>query len=201
MVSDWSSDVCSSDLFTGQFNKLYLGFRDQPWFIEQRDRDMATATRHGFANVPALKKGVASRLRDFVEKGGFVFAMCGATETIELAMAAQGVDIASAFTDGTPMDADADAKMDWTKSFAFQGVHLEMNPGVNAMSDIDGHQVNVPSRRQSLNTFTLFNFSAKFDPVATMLVQNHRNVIPDFYGVTTSFTKARSIFSVLMGRR
>jgi hypothetical protein len=199
----WDDEVLGGDLakydwihlfhedFTGQFNKLYLGFRDQPWFIEQRDSDMATATRHGFANVPALKKGVASRLRDFVEKGGFVFAMCGATETIELAMAAQGVDIASAFTDGTPMDADADAKMDWTKSFAFQGVHLEMNPGVNAMSDIDGHQVNVPSRRQSLNTFTLFNFSAKFDPVATMLVQNHRNVIPDFYGVTTSFTKAR----------
>ena len=116
--------------------------------------------------------------------------MCS-SDLIELAMVAQGVDIASAFTDGTPMDADADAKMDWTKSFAFQGVHLEMNPGVNAMSDIDGHQVNVPSRRQSLNTFTLFNFSAKFDPVATMLVQNHRNVIPDFYGVTTSFTKAR----------
>ena len=141
--------------------------------------------------MPALKKAVASRLRDFVDKGGFIFAMCGATETLELALAAANVDIAAAFTDGTPMDADADAKMDWTRTFAFQGVRLEMNPGVNAMSDIDGHQVNVASRRQSLNTFTLFNFSAKFDPVATMLVQNHRNVVPDFYGVTTSFTKAR----------
>lgn len=199
----WDDDVLGVDLakydwihlfhedFTGQFNKLYLGFRDQPWFIEQRDRDMATALKHNYPNVPALKKAVAGRLRDFVDKGGFIFAMCGATETLELALAAANVDIASAFTDGTPMDGDADAKMDWSRTFAFQGARLEMNPGVNAMSDIDGHQVNVASRRQSLNTFTLFNFSAKFDPVATMLVQNHRNVIPDFYGVTTSFTKAR----------
>jgi hypothetical protein len=199
----WDDDVLGQDLakfdwihlfhedFTGQFNKLYLGFRDQPWFIEQRERDMSAALKHGFANVPELKKGVASRLRDFVDRGGFIFAMCGATETIELALAAQGVDIAAAFTDGTPMDPDADAKMAWTRSFAFQGARLETNPGVNAMSDIDGHQVNVPSRRQSLSTFTLFNFSAKFDPVATMLVQNHRNVIPDYYGVTTSFTRAR----------
>lgn len=199
----WDDDILGQDLakydwvhlfhedFTGQFNKLYLGFRDQPWFIEQRDRDMATALRHGFPNVPELKKGVAARIRDFVDKGGFIFAMCGATETIELALAAQGVDIAAAFTDGTPMDADADSKMDWARSFAFQGARLEMNPGVNAMSDIDGHQVNVASRRQSLSTFTLFGFSAKFDPVNAMLVQNHRSVIPDFYGVTTSFSAAR----------
>jgi len=199
----WDDDVLGQDMakydwvhlfhedFTGQFNKLYLGFRDAPWFIEQRDRDMATAQRHGYPNVPALKKAVANRLRDFVERGGFVFAMCGATETIELALGAHNVDIAAAFLDGTPMDPDADSKMDWTRTFAFQGVRLEMNPGVNSMSDIDGHQVNVPSRRQSLNTFTLFNFSAKFDPVNTMLVQNHRNVIADYYGVTTSFTRAR----------
>jgi len=199
----WDDDILAQDLskydwihlfhedFTGQFNKLYLGFRDQPWFIEQRDRDMGTAIKHNFPNVPSLKKAVAGRIRTFVDNGGFIFAMCGATETIELALAAQGVDIAAAFSDGTPMDADADAKMDWSKTFAFQGARLEMNPGVNAMSDIDGHQVNVASRRQSLNTFTLFNFSAKFDPVATMLVQNHRNVVPDFYGVTTSFVKAR----------
>ena len=199
----WDDDMLAQDLskydwihlfhedFTGQFNKLYLGFRDQPWFIEQRDRDMGTAIKNNFPNVPSLKKAVAGRIRTFVDNGGFIFAMCGATETIDLALAAQGVDIAAAFSDGTPMDADADAKMDWSKTFAFQGARVEMNPGVNAMSDIDGHQVNVASRRQSLNTFTLFNFSAKFDPVATMLVQNHRNVIPDFYGVTTSFVRAR----------
>ena len=198
----WDDEVLKSDLtkfdwihlhhedFTGQLNKLYLGFRDAPWFIEQRDRDLTTAQHNGFASVPLLKKAVAARLRDFVEKGGFLFAMCGATETLELAMAAQNVDIAGSFSDGTPMDPDADAKLDWVHTFGFQGVHLEMAPGVNAMSDIDGHQVNVPARRQPLSHFSLFNFSAKFDPVASMLVQNQRSVIPDFYGVTTSFTKA-----------
>jgi len=198
----WDDEILKSDLskfdwihlhhedFTGQENKLHLGFRDSPWFIEQRDNDLAAAQRNGYADIPALKKAVAGRLRAFVEKGGFLFAMCGATETLELAMAAQNVDIAGPFFDGTPMDPDADAKMDWVHTFAFQGVHLEMSPGVNAMSDIDGHQVNVPTRRQPLGQFTLFNFSAKFDPVASMLVQDHRQVIPDFYGVTTSFSKA-----------
>ena len=198
----WDDEIMKSDLskydwihlhhedFTGQENKLNLGFRDTPWFIEQRDNDLAAAQRNGFSNIPALKKAVAGRLRDFVDKGGFLFAMCGATETLELAMAAQHVDIAGAFFDGTPVDPDADAKMDWQHTFAFQNVHLEMSPSVNAMSDIDGHQVNVPTRRQPLGTFTLFNFSAKFDPVASMLVQNHRQNIPDFYGVTTSFSKS-----------
>ena len=198
----WDDEILKSDLskfdwihlhhedFTGQENKLQMTFRDAPWFIEQRDNDLAAAERNGFANIPALKKAVAARLRDFVEKGGFLFAMCGATETLELAMAAQNVDIAGPFYDGTPMDPDADAKLDWVHTFAFQGAHLEMSPGVNSMSDIDGHQVNVPTRRQPLGQFTLFNFSAKFDPVASMLVQDHRQVIPDFYGVTTSFNKA-----------
>lgn len=198
----WDDDVLKTDLskfdwihlfhedFTGQLNKLYLGFRDAGWFMEERDRDLATAQRNGFANIPALKKAVAWRLHDFVQKGGFIFAMCGATETLELAMAAQNVDIVGPFSDGTPMDPDADAKLDWNNTFAFRGAHLEMSPGVNDMSDIDGHQVNVPARRQALGTFTLFNFSAKFDPVASMLVQDHRNVVADYYGVTTSFNRA-----------
>jgi hypothetical protein len=87
------------------------------------------------------------------------------------------------------MDPEADRKMDWKRTLAFHDAHLEQSPFVNAMSDIDGHQVNVPGRRQPLGTFTLFNFSAKFDPVASMLVQDHRAVVNDFYGVTTSFTK------------
>ena len=198
----WDDEVLKTDLskydwvhlhhedFTGQMNKLYISFRDAPWFLEQRDRDLATAQRNGFNSIPALKKAVAGRLRAFVERGGFLFAMCGATETIEMAMAAQAVDIAGPFSDGTPMDQDADAKMDWAHTFAFQNVHVELSAGVNSMSDIDGHQVNVPARRQPLGAFSLFNFSAKFDPVASMLVQDHRNVIPDFYGVTTSFSKS-----------
>ena len=176
--------------FTGQFNKFYLSYRDAPWFIDLVQKNTAAAKRLGFGNVPALKKDVAEKIRQFVERGGFLFAMCGATETLELAIAGHNVDIAQSFIDGTPMDPDADKKMDWSRTMAFRDAHLEMSPFVNSMSDIDGHQVNVPGRRQPLGTFTLFNFSAKFDPVASMLVQDHRAVINDFFGVTTSFNKA-----------
>ena len=198
----WDEDVMNGDLkkydwlhlfhedFTGQLNKLYLGFRDAPWFVEQRDRNLETAKRLGYASIPALKKAVAERMRQYVEGGGFLFAMCGATETLELAIAAQNADIAAAYADGTPIDEDVDSRMDWKRAMAFKDVHVEQSPFTNSMSDIDGHQVNVPARRQPLGQFTLFAFSAKFDPVATMLVQDHRTVIPDYYGVTTSFNKA-----------
>jgi hypothetical protein len=176
--------------FTGQFNKFYLASRDAPWFIELVQQNTAAAKRLGFPNVSALKKDVAEKIREFVERGGFLFAMCGATETLDLAIAGRNVDIVQPFIDGTPMDPDADRKLDWTKTLAFRDAHLEQSPFLNSMSDIDGHQVNVPGRRQPLGTFTLFNFSAKFDPVASMLVQDHRAVINDFYGVTTSFNKA-----------
>lgn len=175
--------------FTGQLSKFYLSYRNAPWFVEQLQRNQAVATRHGFASIPALKKDVAERIRLFVERGGFLFAMCGATETLELAIAGRGTDIASSFADGTPLADYVDAKMKWARSFAFRDAHVEQSPFVNAMSDIDGHQVNVPGRRQPLGAYTLFGFAAKFDPVSSMLVQNHRTVIPDFYGVTTSFMK------------
>ena len=198
----WDDEVMRGDLsnfdwlhlfhedFTGQLNKFYLVYRGAPWFMEQQSRGLRTAERLGFGDVPALKKAVAENIRAFVERGGFLFAMCGATETLELALAARTVDIASSFADGTPLDPDADARLDWSRTFAFQGGHIEQSPFANAMSDIDGHQVNVASRRQPLGAFTLFAFSARFDPVATMLVQDHRTVMPDFYGVTTSFTRA-----------
>lgn len=175
--------------FTGQLNKFHLGYRDAPWYVDLVQKNTQAARRLGFPHVPALKKGVAERIRAFVDQGGFLFAMCGATETLELAIAGFGVDIAGPFADGTPVDENADARLDWRRAFAFQGAHLEQSPFINSMSDIDGHQVNVPGRRQPLGAFTLFNFSAKFDPVAAMLVQSHRTVITDFYGVTTSFTK------------
>ena len=175
--------------FTGQQNKLYLGYRDAPWFVEQRRTMLAAAARHNLPDVPALRKAVAEQIRRYVEHGGFLFAMCGATESLDLAIAGRGVDFAGVQVDGTPPDPAADARLDWARGFAFRGARLEP-PGVNALSDIDGHQVNVPFRRQRLGTFQLFAFSAKFDPVATMLVQDHRAVLPDFYGVTTSFARA-----------
>jgi hypothetical protein len=176
--------------FTGQYNKFQLGYRDAPWFRELVAKNQATSKQLGFTTVPALKKDVAEKIRQFVDRGGFLFAMCGATETLELAIAGHDVDIAGEFADGSPVDPNADAKMNWRRSFAFKDAHLEKSPFINSMSDIDGHQVNVPGRRQPLGTFTLFNFSAKFDPVPSMLVQDHRSVLNDFYGVTTSFTKS-----------
>jgi hypothetical protein len=175
--------------FTGQLHKLHLNYRDASWYIAQRDTLLLSAQKLGFSSIPALKKGVALQIREYVQNGGFLFAMCGATETLELANAAAAVDITSQFSDGTGIDPDASAKMDWSRAFACQGVQLEMSPNLSAMSDIDGHQVNVPSRKQPLGAFTLFDFAAKFDPVPAMLVQNHRNTIPDYYGVTTSFLK------------
>ena len=201
-TSVWDDEVMKGDLskydwvhlhhedFTGQFNKLFLAYRDAPWFVAQRDRDIAMARKFGLPDVPALKKAVADNIRGFVDRGGFLFAMCGATESLDLAIASFAVDIAGPFSDGTPPAPDADARMVWSRTLAFTGAHIEPSPYINALSDIDGHQVNVPARRQPLGSFSLFDFSAKLDPVAAMLVQNHRTVIPDFYGVTTSFNRA-----------
>ena len=177
--------------FTGQYSKFYLSFAGQAWLSEMVREQGATARRLGYPSVPALKRAVAVAIRDYVANGGFLFAMCTATETIDLALASEGVDIAAAFADGTAVDEDADARLDWSRAFACTGARLEPHPAVAAFSDIDGHQVNVPGRRQPLGAFTLINFSAKIDPVPSMLVQNHRSVIPDFYGLTTSFVRAR----------
>src|SRR5205823_11495903 len=120
--------------FTGQLNKFYLSYRDAPWFIDLLQKNTASAKRLGYNNVPALKKDVADKIRQFVERGGFLFAMCGATETLELAIAGHDVDIAGEFADGSPVDPDADAKMNWRRSFAFKDAHLEKSPFINSMS-------------------------------------------------------------------
>lgn len=177
--------------FTGQCSKFYLTYANAPWLQEMVRTQVAMAEKLGFPNVPAAKRAVAQRIRAFVERGGFLFAMCTATETLDLALASAHVDIAASFADGTPMDPDASSKMDWSQALAFQDARLEMSPTVSEFSDIDGHQVNTLDRRQPLGSFTLFEFSAKIDPVNTMLVQDHRQVIPDFYGITTSFRRDR----------
>jgi hypothetical protein len=175
--------------FTGQYSKFYLSYAGAPWLADMVQQNTAMAHKLGFPNVPAEKRAVAQTIAKFVEGGGFLFAMCAATETLDLALASEGVDIAAAYADGTPMDPDASRKMHWDQALAFHDAHLETSPTTSVYSDIDGHQVNSGDRRQPLGSFTLFNFSAKIDPVATMLVQNHRDVIPDFYGLTTSFTR------------
>lgn len=198
----WDDAVLSGDLseyewihlhhedFTGQYSKFFLTYSGAPWLQEEVARNQEVARQFGFADVPALKKAVASTIRDYVEDGGFLFAMCSATETLELALAAQEVDIAAAYSDGTPPDPNASARMNWARGLAFRDAQVQIAPSVNAFSDIDGHQVNTPWR-QELGVFTLFDFSAKFDPVPAMLTQNHESVLHDFYGLTTSFREDR----------
>jgi hypothetical protein len=176
--------------FTGQYSKFFISYANAPWLQEAVRVNEATARRFNHPHVPALKQAVAEELRNYVAQGGFLFAMCTATETLELALAAMGVDIAAAFANGRPMDQDANSRMRWERTMAFRNAQLQMNPGVNAFSDIDGHQVNTPWR-QPLGSFALFDFSAKFDPVPAMLTQNHERVLPDFYGLTTSFRRDR----------
>ncbi len=197
----WDYEVLQGDLddyewihlhhedFTGQYSKFYLIYAEQPWLREEVARNQEVARAGGFAHVPELKKHVAEAIRAYVEGGGFLFAMCSATETLELALAAGEVDIAAAFSDGTPPDPNASAKMDWDRAIAFTGAQV-YDATVHAFSDIDTHQVNNPPREE-LGVYTLFDFSAKFDPVPSMLTQNHESVIPDFYGLTTAFREDR----------
>ena len=195
----WDADVLGDDLgeyewlhlhhedFTGQYSKFYVTYAGAPWLEEEVARNEEAALALGYADVPALKKAVSRRIRRYVEEGGFLFAMCSAPETLELALAARSVDIAAAYSDGTPPDPDAGAKVDWGLSMAFRDAEIQVAPSVNSFSDIDGHQVNTPWRKE-LGAFTLFEFSAKFDPVPAMLTQNHEPVLSDFYGLTTSFS-------------
>ena len=125
-----------------------------------------------------------------MEEGGFLFAMCSATETLELALAGAEVDIAASYSDGSPPDPQASQKMNWSRTMAFSGAEVQTSTSISAFSDIDAHQVNTPWRKE-LGVYTLFDFSAKFDPIPSMLTQNHVAVIPDFYGLTTSFANDR----------
>jgi hypothetical protein len=176
--------------FTGQYSKFYLSYAGSEWLMDEVERNEAVAAEFGFPNVPELKKAVARTIREYVEKGGFLFAMCTATETLDLALAGASADLAAAFADGTPPDPRAEDRMSWDQALAFRDARLVLDEAVSAFSDIDGHQVNTPWRRP-LGSFELFDFSAKIDPVPTMLTQSHERVLPDYYGLTTSFNRDR----------
>ena len=198
----WDDDVIGGELdeyewvhlhhedFTGQYSKFFITYTGADWLQDEVARNEEMADRLGFATVPDLKKGVARQLRQYVEDGGFLLAMCSATETLELALGAEHTDIAASYADGTPPDPDATSKMEWDLTMGFTDGVVQVGTSVNAFSDIDAHQVNTPWRME-LGVFTLFDFSAKFDPVPAMLTQNHVAVIPDFYGLTTSFRTDR----------
>jgi len=176
--------------FTGQYSKFYLSYAGAAWLSDEVERNRRMAAELGFPSVPALKSEVAERIRAYVAGGGLLFAMCTATETLDLALAAWSTDIAAPFVDGTPPAPDAPERLDWSRTLAFRDAEVVLAPGVSAFSDIDGHQVNTPARLP-LGSFELFDFSAKIDPVPAMLTQSHERVLPDFYGLTTSFRPER----------
>jgi hypothetical protein len=176
--------------FTGQYSKFYLSYAGAVWLAEEVERNRSVAAELGFASVPALKAAVAERIRSYVASGGLLFAMCTATETLDIALAARGTDIAAPFADGTPPAPDAAERLDWSRTLAFTDAEVALDPTSSAFSDIDGHQVNTPGRLP-LGSFALFDFSARIDPVPAMLTQSQERVLPDFYGLTTSFRPAR----------
>jgi hypothetical protein len=174
--------------FTGQYGKFYGSYRYQSWYIEQQKEAEEMAKKHGFNKVSQLKLAVAKRIQEFVTGGGFMFAMCSATDSYDIALAADGVDICESMYDGDPADPTAQEKLNYNNTFAFTDFILVRDPFRYEFSDIDNH----PSERglsQDLDYFTLFEFSAKWDPIPTMLTQNHTRVIKGFYGQTTGFKR------------
>jgi hypothetical protein len=174
--------------FTGQYGK-FLQYQNAPWYIEQRRDAEETARRHGFRRVPDLKLAVARTFQDFVVAGGFLFAMCTGTETLDIALAAAGVDIVPTEYDGDPVDPNANDLLDFSRTFAFQNFSLSLNPHEVRHSDIDTGLPPPQLRNPTVDYFTLFEFSAKWDPVPTMLTQNHVATVKGFVGQTTAFRR------------
>lgn len=176
--------------FTGQYGK-FLQYRTQPWYQEQQRQAEADARKHGFRKVSQLKLAVAQTIRDYVQQGGFLFAMCAATDTYDIALAAHATDIVAAEYDGDPVDPDAQAKLDFSQTFAFQNFRPIFNPAEYEHSDIDSGAPPPQLQNPVLDYFTLFEFSAKWDPVPTMLTQNHVATVKGFIGQTTNFRKEK----------
>ncbi len=175
--------------FTGQFGKFYAVFRLSEWYVEQQALTEELARSLGFDAVWKLKQAVALKLHDYVEQGGFLFAMCSATDTIDIALAYLGCDIVPPEIDGTPLDPQREQKRDDARTFAFQDFRLITNPLVYEYSTIDTSDY-ARLRGAEGDYFTLFAFAAKHDPVPTMLTQCHVNVIDGFMGQTTGFDRA-----------
>ncbi len=171
--------------FTGQYGKFYASYRTYPWYINGKKKAEALAHKLGYKKVSQEKLAVAKKIRDYVIGGGFMFAMCSATDSFDIALAAEGVDICESMFDGDPSDADYQSKIDYSKTFAFTDFKLERNPMVYEFSSIDmTRKRKIP---RTSDYFTLMNYSAKWDPVPTMLCQNHTALIKGFMGQTTAF--------------
>lgn len=173
--------------FTGQYGKFYAAYRNASWYIQQQKDAEALAQKHGFSKVSDAKLAVAQKIKEYVVGGGFMFAMCSATDTYDIALSAENTDICHQVFDGDPMDPQAQEKLDFSKTFAFENFKINKNLYEYEVSDID-----VPPVRpmdEKMDYFSLFEFSAKWDPVPTMLTQNHSKLVKGFMGQTTAFKK------------
>ena len=171
--------------FTGQYGKFYGSYRNVPWYIEQKQDAENLAVKLGYAKVSQEKGAVAGKIRDFVIGGGFMFAMCSATDSFDIALSADGVDICEPMFDGDNSDPNYQSRLNYSNSFAFKDFVLVRNPEKYEFSDIDmTEKRNVPMEK---DYFTLMEFSAKWDPIPSMLCQNHTQLVKGFMGQTTSF--------------
>ncbi len=182
--------------FTGQYGRFYAQFRSAPWYIQQK-RDMeADAARLGFAKVSDLKNAVARKIEDFVTAGGFLFAMCSATDSYDISLAATGLDVCESMFDGDPARTSDYDKLDYARCFAFENFELVRDPMRYEFSDIDATETRKIA--QENDYFALFEFSAKWDVVPTMLCQNHTRIVKGFMGQTTSFRSEKIKSDVLI---
>ena len=173
--------------FTGQYGKFYRSFGTQAWYRESQKSMEALATELGFEKVSQLKLAVAKKIKDYVAGGGFMFAMCSATDSYDIALAAEGYDICAAMMDGDAQDLSANDKLDFSKTLAFKDFSLVQDPMVYEFSNIDrAGQAIAPDQ----DYFSLFDFSAKWDPIPTMLTQNHTRIVKGFMGQTTGFKRS-----------
>ncbi|MDL2143689.1 asparagine synthetase B [Flavobacterium tructae] len=171
--------------FTGQYGKFYSAYKNTPWYIEQKKDAEALAAKLGYPKVSQEKGAVAKKIRDFVIGGGFMFAMCSATDSFDIALSADGVDICEAMFDGDASESNYQSKLNYGNSFAFKDFTLERRPEVYEFSDIDmTGKRRIPMEK---DYFTLMEFSAKWDPIPSMLCQNHTQLVKGFMGQTTSF--------------
>ena len=182
--------------FTGQYGRFYRSYHNQPWYRENVRSMEALAQSLGFTKVSQLKLAVVKKIREYVGGGGFMFAMCSATDTYDIALAAEGIDICASIYDGDPPDPAAQQKLDFSKTFAFKDFQLAKNPLEYEYSTIDHNRGRNVMPEQDY--FTLFDFSAKWDPVPTMLTQSHTRTIKGFMGQTTAFRKKHIRSNILI---
>ena len=182
--------------FTGQYGKFFGAYRNTPWYIEQKNDAEKLAAKLGYSNVSEEKLAVAKKIRDFVIGGGFMFAMCSATDSFDIALSAEGVDICEPMFDGDPSEGNYQSRIDYSKTFAFKDFILDRKPEHYEFSSID-----MTEKRQlpmEKDYFTLMEFSAKWDVIPSMLCQNHTQLVKGFMGQTTAFTRDQIKSNVLV---